>query len=59
LWTTKPDFPIPEKKMVLVEERRVQVKKMVPITTKFSEKNDYCLGIDIEGEKIDELMRRE
>ena len=27
--------------------------------SKFSEKNNYCLGIDIEGEKIDELMRRE
>ena len=34
LWATKPDFLILEKKTILVEERRVRVKKMVPITIK-------------------------
>ena len=34
LWATELDFPIPKKKMVPEEERRVRVKKMVSITIK-------------------------
>jgi hypothetical protein len=50
LWATKPDFPIPEKKMVPVEERRVRVKS-------FPFYIQTHLRVCLFGEKIENKWR--